>query len=87
MPLERLTIACQSKEASEELAWNTRSCPGIIVQCGDFATIPDFDCIATAGNSFGLMDAGMDLAILKFFGPHVPRENTLPPATGGRARD
>lgn len=71
MPLERLTIVCQSKDASEELRWSTRNCPGITVHCGDFATVPEFDAIATAGNSFGLMDAGIDLAILKFFGPHV----------------
>src|SRR5262249_9797947 len=38
---------------------------------GSFDSVPSFDCIATAGNSFGLMDSGMDLAVLKFFGPEV----------------
>lgn len=86
MPIEPLTIVCQSKDASEELAWSSRNCLGIVVHSGDFATVPDFDAIATAGNSLGLMDAGIDLAILRFFGPHFPREQkTLPPATGGRA--
>lgn len=35
---------------------------------GKFAEVPEFDCVVTAGNSFGLMDAGIDLAVVKFFG-------------------
>lgn len=36
---------------------------------GRFEAIPDFDCMVSAANSFGLMDGGVDLAIAKFFGP------------------
>ena len=39
--------------------------------CGRFEDLPSFDCVVTAGNSFGLMDAGMDLAVVRFFGRHV----------------
>ena len=33
-----------------------------------FETIPDFDCMVSAANSFGLMDGGVDAAITAFFG-------------------
>ncbi len=39
--------------------------------CGRFEDLPAFDCVITAGNSFGLMDAGMDLAVVRFFGRQV----------------
>lgn len=39
--------------------------------CGRFEDLPSFDCVVTAGNSFGLMDAGMDLAVVRFFGRQV----------------
>lgn len=85
MPLDRLTIVCQSKESSNELRCSTRHCPGITVHCGDFGTAPEFDAIATAGNSFGLMDAGIDLSILKFFGPHL-QESIQQRSRGADAR-
>ena len=31
----------------------------------------EFDCIVTAANSFGLMDGGIDAAMVNFFGEHV----------------
>ena len=37
----------------------------------DFEGLKFFDCIATAGNSFGLMDAGIDRAVVKFFGESI----------------
>ena len=36
---------------------------------GPFQNVPDFDCVVSAGNSFGLMDGGIDLALVQFFGP------------------
>lgn len=38
------------------------------VECGLFQQLPVFDCMVSAGNSFGLMDGGVDLAIVKHFG-------------------
>lgn len=38
-----------------------------ILHC-DFREIKDYDCIVSAGNSFGLMDGGIDLAISEHFG-------------------
>jgi O-acetyl-ADP-ribose deacetylase (regulator of RNase III) len=47
------------------------SYPEVEIICGQFEELPSFDCVVTAGNSFGLMDAGMDLAVVRFFGRHV----------------
>lgn len=42
--------------------------PGIEVMNGYFEHLPEFDCMVSAANSFGLMDGGVDLAIVRFFG-------------------
>lgn len=67
----RFIIVSRSKETADEIRWACRDVPDIEIYLGSFESIPSFDCIATAGNSFGLMDAGMDLAVLKFFGTDI----------------
>ncbi|MBS1793214.1 MAG: macro domain-containing protein [Acidobacteria bacterium] len=41
---------------------------GVRVVNGRFENLPEFDCLTSAANSFGLMDGGVDLAIVGFFG-------------------
>ena len=48
-----------------------RAHPEVEIVCGRFEDLSAFNCVVTAGNSFGLMDAGMDLAVVRFFGQHV----------------
>ncbi len=36
-----------------------------------FESLPEFDCMVSAANSFGLMDGGVDLAITRFFGKQL----------------
>ncbi|EAX9772495.1 phage tail protein, partial [Salmonella enterica] len=36
-----------------------------------FETIPEFDCMVSAANSFGLMDGGVDAAITAYFGSQL----------------
>ena len=67
----RLIIATRSKDTADEIRWAGRDVPELEVFHGAFESLPSFDCVATAGNSFGLMDAGMDLAVLKFFGMQI----------------
>lgn len=67
----RFIIATRSKDTSDEIRWVTRDTTGLEIHLGSFESLPLFDCVATAGNSFGLMDAGMDLAVLKFFGTQI----------------
>ncbi|EHO5189003.1 macro domain-containing protein [Salmonella enterica] len=38
---------------------------------GLFETIPEFDCMVSAANSFGLMDGGVDAAITTYFGTQL----------------
>ena len=67
----RLILIDPNKEACDVLRWQFRSFPEVEIVCGRFESLPVFDCIVTAGNSFGLMDAGIDRAVVKFFGEQV----------------
>ena len=42
--------------------------PNVEIVNGYFEQLPEFDCMVSAANSFGLMDGGVDLAIIRFFG-------------------
>jgi O-acetyl-ADP-ribose deacetylase (regulator of RNase III) len=42
--------------------------PGVTVVNGRFEDLPVFDCMVSAANSFGIMDGGVDWAIVNFFG-------------------
>lgn len=42
--------------------------PNVKIVQSYFAAVSQYDCMVSAGNSFGLMDAGVDKAIVKFFG-------------------
>jgi O-acetyl-ADP-ribose deacetylase (regulator of RNase III) len=42
--------------------------PNVEIITGRFETLPAFDCMVSAANSFGLMDGGVDAAITRFFG-------------------
>ncbi len=52
------------------LAWRTHfdELSGVEIVNGTFEQLPEFDCMVSAANSFGLMDGGVDLAIVRFFG-------------------
>jgi len=58
-PLDEVCAAW--KEHFEEL-------PGVKIVNGQFETLRAFDCMVSAANSFGLMDGGVDLSIIRFFG-------------------
>jgi len=67
----RLILVDRGKEFCDVLRWRFRSHPEVEIVCGRFEDLPSFDCVVTAGNWFGLMDAGMVLAVVRFFGRHV----------------
>jgi O-acetyl-ADP-ribose deacetylase (regulator of RNase III) len=67
----RLILVDRGREMCDVFRWEFRDHPEVEVVGGKFEELPAFDCVVTAGNSFGLMDAGMDLAVVKFFGRHV----------------
>jgi O-acetyl-ADP-ribose deacetylase (regulator of RNase III) len=47
--------------------------PGVRVIQGVFETLEPHDCFVTAGNSFGIMTAGIDAAVVRFFGESLMR--------------
>jgi len=47
--------------------------PNASVVTGRFEKLPEFDCMVSAGNSFGLMDGGVDAAITLFFGDQLQK--------------
>src|SRR5262245_14732298 len=67
----RLILVDRGKEFCDVLRLQFRSHPEVQIVCGRFEELQSFDCVVTAGNSFGLMDAGMDLAVVRYFGKHV----------------
>lgn len=67
----RLILVDRGKELCDVLRWEFRAHPEVQIVCGRFEDLPAYDCIVTAGNSFGLMDAGIDLAVVRYFGRHV----------------
>ncbi|MCF7788995.1 MAG: macro domain-containing protein [Prosthecobacter sp.] len=67
----RLILVDRGKELCDVLRWEFRAHPEVEIVHGRFEDLPVFDCVITAGNSFGLMDAGMDLAVVRYFGRHV----------------
>ncbi len=56
-------------------AWRAQfeGLPAVEVVEGRFEELPQFDCMVSAGNSFGLMDGGVDAAITRFFGEQLMR--------------
>lgn len=45
--------------------------PGVRVIRGTFEDLEPHDCFVTAGNAFGLMTAGIDAAVARFFGEEL----------------
>src|SRR5438105_3721460 len=45
--------------------------PNVEIVHGYFQQLPNFDCMVSAANSFGLMDGGVDAAIIDFFGSQL----------------
>ncbi len=67
----KMILVDRGRDFCNVLKWEFRERPEVEIVCGRFEELPEFDCVITAGNSFGLMDAGMDLAVVRYFGPHV----------------
>ncbi|WP_304066502.1 macro domain-containing protein [Megamonas hypermegale] len=50
---------------------NFRDEPKVQIVCGDFKSVPEYDCIISPANSFGIMDGGFDLALVNYFGQEL----------------
>jgi O-acetyl-ADP-ribose deacetylase (regulator of RNase III) len=63
-----LILIAPSQELCTAFQKHFGGLPNVVVVKGYFEELPEFDCMVSAANSFGLMDGGVDLAISRFFG-------------------
>ena len=47
---------------------NFKNEPKVQIVCGNFKSVPKYDCIVSPANSFGIMDGGFDSALINYFG-------------------
>lgn len=66
--LERLILVDVNPDVVIALRQAFKDLPGCEVVLSRFEDLPEFDCMVSAANSFGLMDGGVDQAIINFFG-------------------
>jgi len=68
--MQRLKLILVDPHAELCAAWKKhfKNLPNVTTVNGRFEELPEFDCMVSAANSFGLMDGGVDLAIINFFG-------------------
>jgi O-acetyl-ADP-ribose deacetylase (regulator of RNase III) len=66
--LENLWLVHPQPEMCLAFAARFANLPGVTVFPGRFEDLPPHDCFVTAGNSFGIMTAGIDAAVIKRFG-------------------
>lgn len=68
--MEKLKLILVDPQSSLCLAFQEyfKELPNVEIVNGYFEQLPEFDCMVSAANSFGLMDGGIDLAIIRFFG-------------------
>ncbi len=48
--------------------------PNVEIVNDRFEAVPEYDCLVSPANSFGLMDGGMDAAIIQYFGKSLMTE-------------
>lgn len=68
--MEKLKLILVDPQSSLCVAFQEcfRGLPNVEIVNGYFQQLSEFDCMVSAANSFGLMDGGIDLAIVHFFG-------------------
>jgi O-acetyl-ADP-ribose deacetylase (regulator of RNase III) len=68
--MEHLKLILVDPNAELCEAWRRHfaNLPNAKIVNGRFETLKEFDCMVSAANSFGLMDGGVDLAIVNYFG-------------------
>jgi O-acetyl-ADP-ribose deacetylase (regulator of RNase III) len=64
----KITIVDRNRSTADVFRSCFATLPDVSVACSSFEQLLEYDCVVTAGNSFGLMDAGMDLAVVRYFG-------------------
>lgn len=66
--MKKLILVDPNAELCSEWQKHFHGLPGVEVVNDRFENLKQFDCMVSAANSFGLMDGGVDLAIISYFG-------------------
>lgn len=64
----QLVLVDPVAELCEALQQRFEGLASVSVVNGYFEDLDNYDCMVSAGNAFGLMDGGVDLAITRYFG-------------------
>ena len=70
LPIELLIIVTEP-EAARAFSQRFESLPNVTVNELWLEEVNRFDCFVTAANSYGIMNAGIDAAVVKLFGEQV----------------
>jgi len=60
-----------NKDLCKEFEIAFKDLTNVTVLHSSLENLPDYDCIVSPANSFGLMDGGIDLAITRYFGTQL----------------
>ncbi|MGD1806487.1 macro domain-containing protein [Dapis sp. BLCC M126] len=64
----KLILVAPNPLLSNAFQENFHYLPNIEIINNYFESVPEYDCLVSPANSFGLMDGGMDAAIIRYFG-------------------
>jgi O-acetyl-ADP-ribose deacetylase (regulator of RNase III) len=64
----KLILVDPKQDLCDAFREHFQSLPNVEIVKGRFERLPVFDCMVSAANSFGLMDGGVDGAIIDYFG-------------------
>ncbi|MDJ0617621.1 MAG: macro domain-containing protein [Calothrix sp. MO_192.B10] len=64
----RLILVAPNSLLATAFQENFNYLPNVEIVNNYFEWLPNFDCLVSPANSFGMMDGGIDAAIIKFFG-------------------
>ncbi len=74
MMLETLWLVHPDEAMCEAFRRRFAGLPGVCVIRAKFEDLEPHDCFVTAGNAFGLMTAGIDAAVVRFFGESLMQQ-------------
>jgi O-acetyl-ADP-ribose deacetylase (regulator of RNase III) len=66
--MKKLILVDPNAELCKEWRKKFKGLPNVMIVNDRFENLGQFDCMVSAANSFGLMDGGVDLALISFFG-------------------
>ncbi|NES06015.1 MAG: phage tail protein [Okeania sp. SIO2F4] len=67
----KLILVAPNPLLSNAFQENFHYLPNIEIINNYFESVPEYDCLVSPANSFGLMDGGMDAAIIRYFGDYL----------------